>query len=57
MGTMFGLLESMESAAGLVGPALGGLLYQRHTQLPLTVVVALYACVFALVLTFFRLVH
>jgi len=52
IGSIYGVLEASQSAAGMVGPFLGGVLAQFHpVRAPLTAVVALYAFVFILVLT------
>lgn len=51
-GGVYGVLEASQSAAGMFGPFLGGLLATNFhpIQAPLTAVVALYAFVFFLVL-------
>jgi len=50
-GTLFGILESIESAAGIVGPILGGMLsLWKPLVAPLTAVVMCYVVVFCLVL-------
>lgn len=50
IGSLFGLLASVESGAGMIGPALGGALAYLHPiQAPLFSVVGLYAIVYLLV--------
>jgi hypothetical protein len=50
IGSLFGLLASVESVAGMVGPILGGsLAYIHPVHAPLLCVVGLYVSVFALV--------
>lgn len=54
MGGLFGVLEGLESLAGLVGPALGGLLYKAHPQLPVATVVLIYGALFIAVGRYYR---
>lgn len=49
LGGLFGVLESVESVAGMVGPAAGGLLSRYHEHATLTAVLGAYALAFALV--------
>jgi hypothetical protein len=50
IGTLFGILASVESCAGVVGPFLGGSISYIHPiHAPLACVLGLYALVFALV--------
>ena len=54
LGGLFGVLESVESIAGMVGPALGGLIsrtWQEHGAL--AAVVSCYAMAFTLIALFF----
>jgi len=53
LGGFFGVMESVESVAGLVGPTIGGLAAVYHTDLPLAAVCSSYAVSFVLVLLFF----
>lgn len=53
LGGLFGVLESVESVAGMVGPTLGGLLTKYHPDLPLAAVCCSYGAAFVLVLLFF----
>ena len=54
IGGLFGILETLESAAGLVGPTLGGVL-SRYGSVPvISVVVALYLFVFLAVMMFYK---
>ena len=54
LGGLFGIMESVESVAGMVGPALGGLAAAYHADLPLAAVCGSYAVAFVLVLLFFN---
>ena len=54
LGGFFGVLESVESVAGLLGPTLGGLLARTHEHAALGAVVTCYALVFALVALFYN---
>jgi len=54
LGGLFGVMESVESIAGMVGPALGGLAAAYHADLPLAAVCGCYAAAFVLVLLFFN---
>ena len=54
VGGLIGVTEAVESLAGLVGPAFGGLLYHFHPSLPIAVVVALYSLVFVAVFFFYK---
>lgn len=51
---MFGIMEAVEGLAGLVGPALGGVLFRIDRRAPLVCIVVFYAAVFVAVLFFFR---
>jgi hypothetical protein len=53
LGGLFGVMESVESIAGMVGPTVGGLAAAYHADLPLAAVCSSYAVAFALVLLFF----
>ncbi|CAK0807317.1 unnamed protein product [Prorocentrum cordatum] len=53
LGGFFGVMESVESIAGMVGPTIGGLAAARHADLPLAAVCSSYAAAFVLVLLFF----
>ena len=53
LGGLFGVLESVESIAGIVGPTLGGLAASYHEQLPLATVLGCYSGCFILVALFF----
>ena len=44
----------MESLAGLVGPAIGGLLFRCGAEVPLYSVVGIYAAIFVAVFFFYR---
>ena len=54
MGGLFGILEALESLAGLFGPAVGGVLYRLNPLLPLAAVVLVYALVFIATLFYYR---
>lgn len=54
LGGLFGVLESVESVAGMVGPTLGGLLAAWYPDLPLAIVLLCYALAFTLVGLFYR---
>ena len=47
-------MEAVESSAGLVGPALGGILYRMGRQIPLVTVVVIYALVFFAIFLYYR---
>ena len=51
---MFGVMEAVESSAGLVGPALGGVLYRMGPNIPLVTVVLIYALVFFAIFLYYR---
>merc|ERR1712113_1182864 len=53
LGGFFGVMESVENVAGMIGPALGGLLAQAGPHATLGAVVGCYAAAFALVSLFF----
>jgi len=54
LGGFFGLLESVENVAGMVGPALGGLLATVESfPATLVAVIAFYGMAFALIALFF----
>ena len=52
-GTM-GVMESVESVAGLLGPTVGGLLFRLGEHVPIASVVSIYAVVFVTIYIFFR---
>ena len=54
VGGLFGLMEAVESSAGLVGPALGGILYRMGRHIPLVTVVVIYALVFSAIFLYYR---
>lgn len=54
IGGLFGILEAVESSSGLVGPAIGGLLFRSGPSFPLYSVVCIYFVIFIAVLTFYR---
>ena len=54
VGGLFGVMEAVESIAGLVGPTIGGLLYRVDPNLPILSVVAIYALVFLCTLGFYK---
>ena len=54
MGGLFGVMESAESLAGLVGPTLGGLLSKLHPFLPIATVVTIYGTIFVVVFLFYH---
>jgi hypothetical protein len=54
LGGLFGVLESVESVAGMVGPTLGGLAAAAHDDLPLASVCTCYMLCFVLVALFYR---
>lgn len=54
VGGLIGLTEAVESMAGLLGPALGGLMFRVHPQMPIVTVVAIYLMVFVAVLSFYK---
>ena len=54
LGGLFGVLESVESVAGMIGPALGGLLSHQHANATLSAVCCCYGLAFVLVLLFFN---
>jgi hypothetical protein len=47
-------MEAVESSAGLVGPALGGILYRMGPNIPLMTVVGIYSVVFVAIYLFYR---
>ena len=49
IGALFGLLQAAESAAGIVGPFLGGVISKFGTDAPLLAVVGVYGGLFAFV--------
>ena len=53
LGGLFGVLESVESVAGMVGPALGGLLAQAGANAVLAAVCSAYGVASLLVFCFF----
>eukprot|EP01035_Chromulina_nebulosa_P016990 gene16990-22487_t len=54
VGGLFGVLEAVESLAGLIGPTLGGLLFALDDRLPIIVVVAVYMSVLGAVMLLYR---
>jgi hypothetical protein len=50
-----GVMDAVESTAGLLGPTLGGILSRLGKFIPLFSVVSLYAAVLIAVLLFFRI--
>jgi hypothetical protein len=54
VGGLFGVMEAVESSAGLVGPALGGILYRMGPNIPLITVVGIYSVVFVAIHLFYR---
>merc|ERR1719247_558526 len=53
LGGLFGVMESVESVAGMVGPALGGLAASWHADLPLAAMCGCYGIAAVLVVLFF----
>ncbi|KAK3256431.1 hypothetical protein CYMTET_34432 [Cymbomonas tetramitiformis] len=53
LGGLFGVLEAVESLAGMIGPAIGGLLSRGHAQGPIGAVCALYEVAALLVFLYF----
>lgn len=51
---MFGVMEAVESSAGLVGPALGGILFRMGPNVPLVTVVLIYTAVFFAIFLYYR---
>ena len=54
LGGLFGVMESVESIAGMVGPTIGGLAAARGQVTPLVAVCGCYAAAFVLVVLFFK---
>lgn len=54
IGSLFGVLEATESLAGMIGPALGGLLYKFNPHLPILAVVFCYSLVFFSITFYYR---
>ena len=54
VGGLFGVMEAVESSAGLVGPALGGILFRVGPNVPLISVVAIYSLVFIAIFMYYR---
>lgn len=54
VGGLFGIMEAVESLAGFIGPALGGVLFNMGKNTPLMSVVLLYIVVFIVVHLYFR---
>eukprot|EP01041_Mallomonas_annulata_P007280 gene7280-14841_t len=54
VGGLFGILEAIESASGLIGPTLGGLLHKLGSHVVVGTVVFIYALIFLAVLFFYR---
>lgn len=53
LGGLYGVIDAVESLAGLVGPALGGVLYRAHSQLPIVTVVLIYMALFVAIRLYF----
>uniref|UniRef100_A0A7S0A4N7 Major facilitator superfamily (MFS) profile domain-containing protein n=1 Tax=Pyrodinium bahamense TaxID=73915 RepID=A0A7S0A4N7_9DINO len=53
LGGLFGVLESVESVSGIVGPAMGGLLARCHADAPLAAVCGCYCIAFAMIFLHF----
>lgn len=54
IGGLYGIFEAMENLAGLIGPALAGILQRLNPHLPIVSVVGLYAIVFLAVTLYYR---
>ena len=54
IGGLFGILEAVESTAGLVGPAVGGMLHRLGPSVPLYSVVIIYGAIFLAVSSGYR---
>lgn len=54
VGGLFGVFEAVEGFSGLIGPSLGGLLFNANPHLPLASVVAAYACVCIGIVLYYR---
>lgn len=54
VGGLFGVMDAVESIAGLIGPTLGGLLHRLGPHVPIASVVAIYASVLLAVMLFYR---
>ncbi len=54
IGGLMGVMEAIESCAGLVGPGLGGLLFRAGDYVPISAVVTLYLIVFTLIKFFYK---
>jgi hypothetical protein len=48
------VMEAVESSAGLVGPALGGILFRMGPNVPLVTVVLIYTAVFFAIFLYYR---
>lgn len=48
------MMEAVESSAGLVGPALGGILFRMGPNVPLVTVVLIYTAVFFAIFLYYR---
>lgn len=53
LGGLYGVIDAVESLAGLVGPALGGVLYRAHPRLPIVTVVLIYMALFVAIRLYF----
>ena len=54
IGGLFGILDAVESSAGLIGPTVGGILHRMGDSVPLYSVVVIYAFVFVAILAGYR---
>lgn len=54
IGGLTGLMESVESLAGLIGPTLGGVLFRLNKNVPIITVVLLYTMIFIAILLYFK---
>lgn len=53
VGGLFGIMEGVENISGLIGPALGGLLYRLNDNVPLLAVVGIYLLLLVFVFVFY----
>jgi hypothetical protein len=54
VGGLIGVMEGVESLAGLFGPALGGVLFRLHPSLPIVSVVGIYLAVGLAIFLFYK---
>lgn len=54
VGGLIGVMEGVESLAGLFGPALGGVLFRLHPSLPIVSVVGIYLSVGLAIFLFYK---